>query len=189
MAESEIDRSGSDLGPYHLVRLLGRGGMGVVYEASDSRLGRTVALKILRPEVVGDPERRARFEREAKALAALKHPGIVTIHSFETIGEDTFFTMELVNGQTLDQVMRAEGAMPVARILEIGIPITDALAAAHKRGIAHRDIKPENIIIGPQGQVTVLDFGLAKLAQPVVESATDAHGATASMDATVVRIP
>jgi tRNA A-37 threonylcarbamoyl transferase component Bud32/Tol biopolymer transport system component len=185
MVAEEIDRSGSDLGPYHLVRLLGRGGMGVVYEASDSRLGRTVALKILRPEVVGDPERRARFEREAKALAALKHPGIVTIHSFETIGEDTFFTMELVNGQTLDQLMRAEGAMPVARILEIGIPITDALAAAHKRGIAHRDIKPENIIIGPQGQVTVLDFGLAKLAQPVVESATDAHGATASMDATV----
>lgn len=185
MTEEEIDRSGSDLGPYHLVRLLGRGGMGVVYEANDSRLGRTVALKILRPEVVGDPERRARFEREAKALAALNHPGIVTIHSFETIGQDTFFTMELVDGRTLDQVMRAEGAMTVARILEIGIPVADALAAAHKRGIAHRDIKPENIIIGPRGQVTVLDFGLAKLAAPVVESTADAHGATASMDATV----
>ena len=103
MADEEIDRSGSDLGAYHLVRLLGRGGMGVVYEATDSRLGRTVALKILRPEVVGDPERRARFEREAKALAALNHPGIVTIHSFETVGEDTFFTMELVDGRTLDQ--------------------------------------------------------------------------------------
>ena len=185
MAESEIDRSGSDLGPYHLVRLIGRGGMGVVYEASDARLGRTVALKILRPEVVGDPERRARFDREAKALAALQHPGIVTIHSFETIGEDTFFTMELINGPTLDQVMRAEGAMPVTRILEIGIPVADALAAAHKRGIAHRDIKPENIILSPQGQVTVLDFGLAKLAGPVVETSAEAMGATASMDATV----
>ncbi|MEE2682067.1 MAG: protein kinase [Planctomycetota bacterium] len=185
MTEEAIDRSGSDLGPYHLVRLLGRGGMGVVYEATDSRLGRTVALKILRPEVVGDSERRARFEREAKALAALQHPGIVTIHSFETIGEDAFFTMELVEGRTLDQVMRAEGAMSVARILEVGIPVADALAAAHKRGIAHRDIKPENIIIGPQGQVTVLDFGLAKLAGPVVEASANALGATASMDATV----
>ena len=185
MVDEEIDRSGTDLGPYHLVRLLGRGGMGVVYEASDARLGRTVALKILRPEVVGDPERRARFEREAKALAALNHPGIVTIHSFETIGDDTFFTMELVQGRTLDQLMRAHGPMSVARILEIGIPVADALAAAHKRGIAHRDIKPENIIIGPKGQVTVLDFGLAKLAAPVIEASSDAMGATASMDATV----
>ena len=179
------DRSGSELGPYRLERLVGHGGMGVVYEAVDSRLGRTVALKILRPEVVKDPERRARFEREAKALATLKHPGIVTIHSFETIGEDTFFTMELVSGRTLGEVMRSEGAMTVSRILEIMIPVADALAAAHRRGIAHRDVKPENIILDDHGQVTVLDFGLAKLATTLFENADDGTGATASMDMTV----
>lgn len=185
MAEEPTDRSGTDLGPYHLVRELGRGGMGVVYEAHDTRLGRTVALKILRPEVVGDAERRARFEREAKALAALRHPGIVTIHSFETVGADTFFTMELVSGRTLTEVMRSEEAMSVSRILEIGIPVADALSAAHKRGIAHRDVKPDNIIIGPDGGVTVLDFGLAKLAGPAVEPTAGLQAMTASMDATI----
>lgn len=179
------DRSGSELGPYRLERLVGHGGMGVVYEAVDPRLGRTVALKILRPEVVKDPERRARFEREAKALATLQHPGIVTIHSFETIGEDTFFTMELVSGRTLGEVMRSEGAMAVSRILEIMIPVADALAAAHRRGIAHRDVKPDNIILDDRGQVTVLDFGLAKLATTLFEEADDGTGATASMDMTV----
>lgn len=183
--DKDDDRSGSELGPYRLQRLVGRGGMGVVYEAADPRLGRQVALKILRPEVVSDPERRARFEREAKALAALKHPGIVTIHSFETIGEDTFFTMELVSGRTLGEVMRSEGAMSVTRILEIMIPVADALAAAHHRGIAHRDVKPENIILDDGGQATVLDFGLAKLATTLFEDSDDGTGATASMDMTV----
>ena len=183
--DAKDDRSGSDLGPYRLERLVGRGGMGVVYEADDTRLGRKVALKILRPEVVQDPERRARFEREAKALAALKHPGIVTIHSFETIGEDTFFTMELVSGRTLDEVMRAEGAMSVSRILEIAIPVADALAGAHHRGIAHRDVKPENIIMDDRGRITVLDFGLAKLATSVFEEPDDGTGVTASMDVTM----
>ena len=175
--DKDDDRSGSELGPYRLERLVGRGGMGVVYEAVDPRLGRKVALKILRPEVVRDPERRARFEREAKALAALKHPGIVTIHSFETIGEDTFFTMELVSGRTLGEVMRSEGAMSVSRILEIMIPVADALAAAHRRGIAHRDVKPDNIILDDRGQVTVLDFGLAKLTTTLFEDADDGLGA------------
>lgn len=179
------DRSGSELGGYQLKRLIGRGGMGVVYEAHDNRLGRTVALKILPPEVVQDVERRARFEREAKALAALKHSGIVTIYSFETVGADTFFTMDLVEGRTLTEVMREEGAMSVARILELGIPIADALAAAHRRGIAHRDVKPDNIIIGPRGEVTILDFGLAKLSNAVVESAHNDADLTASIDATI----
>ncbi|MDG2031288.1 MAG: protein kinase [Phycisphaerales bacterium] len=185
MMKDAPDRSGTALGEYHLERLLGRGGMGEVYVARDDRLGRTVALKILLPEVVQDAERRTRFEREAKALAALRHPGIVTIHSFETVGEDTFFTMELIEGRTLTELMKAEGSMSVARILELGIPIADALAAAHRRGIAHRDIKPENIIVGPRGEITVLDFGLAKLATNVIETPDQGDGVTASLDATV----
>jgi serine/threonine protein kinase len=179
---TEVDRSGTDIGPYTLKKLIGRGGMGVVYEALDTRLGRSVALKVLLPEVVQDLERRTRFEREAKALAALKHPGIVTIHTFETIGEDTFFTMELLEGCTLGEIMRDGGSMPVERVLQLGIPIADALATAHRNGIFHRDIKPDNIIVDIRDQVSVLDFGLAKLAAPVIESNGEE---TASMDATV----
>ena len=136
--------------------------MGEVYVAKDDRLGRTVALKILRPEVANDREHRGRFEREAKALAALKHPGIVTIYALEEVGEDTFFVMDLVEGETLSKVIQREGALSVERILALAVPISDAIAAAHKQGIAHRDIKPDNIIVGPRGEVTVLDFGLAK---------------------------
>ena len=184
MTESP-DRSGTTLGPYELIRLIGRGGMGEVYEATDTRLGRAIALKILRPEVVQDAERKARFEREAKALAALNHPGIVTIHSFETIDDVTFFTMEKITGQPLTDIIRDEGRMPVERVLELGIPIADALATAHKQGIAHRDVKPDNIIVGPKGEVTVLDFGLAKLATSTFDTMDDSGSATASIHATV----
>jgi len=157
-----FDRSGTKLGIYRLERLLGEGGMGEVYVAVDERLGRTVALKILRPEVAADKEHRARFEREAKALAALKHPGIVAIYALEEADGDAFFVMDLVEGQTLTKLIRKEGAFPVSRILDLAIPISDAIAAAHKQGISHRDIKPDNIIVGPRDEVTVLDFGLAK---------------------------
>ncbi len=157
------DRSGTTLGSYRLEKLLGEGGMGEVYVAEDTKLGRTVALKILRPEVVADPEHRSRFEREAKALAALKHPGIVTIYAFEEVDDVTFFVMDLVEGRTLTKIIEeSERGLPVSRILELAIPIADAVAAAHKRGIAHRDLKPDNIIVGPRDAVTVLDFGLAK---------------------------
>lgn len=178
------DRSGTRLGGYQLERLLGRGGMGEVYVASDDRLGRTVALKILRPDVVADAERRARFEREAKALAALKHPGIVTLHSLEDDDGVTFFTMDLVDGRPLSEIIAEEGAMSVDRILSIGIPVADALAAAHKRGIAHRDVKPDNIIVGPRGEITVLDFGLAKRGDGRSENTPTAVTATA-IDVTV----
>ena len=150
------------LGNYHLTQLLGVGGMGEVYVATDERLGRTVAVKILRPEVMADLEHRHRFEREAKALAALNHPGIVTIYALEEIDDVVFFVMDLVEGRTLTKLIQDEGALSVPRILDIAIPIADAIAAAHKRGIAHRDIKPDNIIVGPRDRVTVLDFGLAK---------------------------
>lgn len=178
------DRSGTRLGGYSLERLLGRGGMGEVYVATDDRLGRTVALKILRPDVVADAERRARFEREAKALAALKHPGIVSLHSLEDDDGVTFFTMDLVDGRPLSEIIAEEGAMSVDRILAIGIPVADALAAAHKRGIAHRDVKPDNIIVGPRGEITVLDFGLAKRGDGGGENTPTAVTATA-IDVTV----
>ncbi|MDG2022003.1 MAG: protein kinase, partial [Phycisphaerales bacterium] len=181
---TEASRSGTRLGAYTLGELLGRGGMGEVYVATDDRLGRTVALKILRPDVVADAERRARFEREAKALAALKHPGIVTLHSLEDDDGVTFFTMDLVDGRPLSEIIAAEGAMSVDRILAIGIPVADALAAAHKRGIAHRDVKPDNIIVGPRGEITVLDFGLAKRGDGRNENTPTAMTATA-IDVTV----
>ena len=165
---TQQDRSGETHGQYTLKRLLGRGGMGEVYEAVDNRLGRTIAVKILRSEVVQDPARKARFEREAKALAKLKHPGIVTIYSIETVDELTFITMDLVNGRTLTEVLKSNQKMSVQEVLEIGTPVADALAAAHKEGIVHRDIKPDNIIVSDKGHVTVLDFGLAKLATPAI---------------------
>ena len=165
---TSADRTGTTLGEYQLDRLIGRGGMGEVYEATDTRLGRTVALKILRPEFAENKERRARFDREAKALATLNHPGIVTIYALETVDDTTFFTMELIDGKTLAEMIRDEGIMDTDRILQLAIPISDALAAAHKRGSAHRDMKPENIIVKPSGEITVLDFGLAKTAiQPI----------------------
>ena len=165
---TQHDRSGETHGQYTLKSLLGRGGMGEVYEAVDNRLGRTIAIKILRSEVVQDPARKARFEREAKALAKLKHPGIVTIYSIETVDDLTFITMDLVDGRTLTEVLKSDQKMSVQEVLGIGTPVADALAAAHKEGIVHRDIKPDNIIVSDKGHVTVLDFGLAKLATPAI---------------------
>ncbi|MEE2819845.1 MAG: protein kinase [Planctomycetota bacterium] len=173
MTQSESktqDRSGTSIGPYELTRLMGRGGMGEVYEAIDTRLDRVIAVKLLRPEVVQDATRKARFEREAKALAALKHPSIVTIYSIETIDDVTLITMELVKGKTLSDILKNEKKMSVDQVLSVSLPVANALGAAHKQGIVHRDIKPDNIIVGDSGQVTVLDFGLAKLATSPFES-------------------
>ena len=157
------DQSGRTIGTYRLNRLLGRGGMGEVYEAVDTRLDRVIAIKLLRPELVQDEERRSRFEREAKALAALRHPSIVTIYSIETIEDVTLIAMELVAGIPLSELLKSEQVIGVDRVIELALPIADALAAAHKQGIVHRDVKPDNIIVGTKGEITVLDFGLAKL--------------------------
>ena len=147
---------------YKVLSLLGKGGMGEVYLAEDSKLGRKVALKVLPPEMAADPERRARFEREAKAVAALNHPNIVTLHSVEEDGGVHFITMELVEGRTLTEVIGGSG-LPLAKLLEMAIPLADALAAAHQQGILHRDLKPDNFMVGDDGRVKILDFGLAKL--------------------------
>ena len=147
---------------YRILQPIGAGGMGDVYLAEDTKLGRRVALKVLPLDRSGDPERRQRFEREARAIASLNHPNIVTIHAVEQAGDVAFLAMELVEGKTLAEILPKTG-LPIDRLLKIAIPIADAVAAAHDRGITHRDLKPQNVMIGADGRVKVLDFGLAKL--------------------------
>jgi serine/threonine protein kinase len=153
---------GQTLSHYRLVDKIGEGGMGVVWKAFDTRLEREVAIKILPPEFASDPARLARFEREAKAIAALNHPNIVTIYSVERADGIHFFTMELVDGRPLSDQVSRDG-LPFERFLELAIPLADALSSAHEHGITHRDLKPANIMVTRQGRVKILDFGLAKL--------------------------
>jgi TolB-like protein/Flp pilus assembly protein TadD len=152
---------GQTLGHYRVTAAIGAGGMGEVYRATDTKLGRDVALKVLPPDVARDPERLARFQREARAIAALNHPHIVTIFSVEETGGVHFLTMELVEGQSLDGLI-SESGLSVEQIVEIASALADALAAAHEKGIVHRDLKPANIMVTSEGRVKVLDFGLAK---------------------------
>ena len=152
---------GSTLGHYKILQKIGSGGMGEVYLAEDMTLDRKVALKVLPPELANDTERRSRFTREAKALAALNHPNIVTVHSVEEAGGVHFITMELVKGRTLAAMLPGKG-VSLGKFFEIAIPLADALAAAHQQGIAHRDLKPANVMVSEDGRVKVLDFGLAK---------------------------
>ena len=161
-ASTMTRRSRQVLGHYRVGRLIGAGGMGEVYDAEDLQLGRRVALKVLPAEVASDRERLARFTREARALAALNHPGIVTIYSVDECDGEHFLTMELVEGRTLAECIPAAG-MATERFLDLAIPLADALAAAHERGIVHRDLKPTNVMVTGEGRVKVLDFGLAKL--------------------------
>src|SRR6202158_566951 len=153
--------SGTKLGPYEIHSPLGAGGMGEVYRATDTKLGRDIALKVLPVEMARDPERLARFRREAKALAQLDHPNIVTIHSVEESDGIHFLTMQLVDGQALDCLIISGGAA-IYLIVEIASALGDALAAAHEKGIVHRDLKPANVMVSNEGRVKVLDFGLAK---------------------------
>jgi TolB-like protein/tRNA A-37 threonylcarbamoyl transferase component Bud32/Flp pilus assembly protein TadD len=142
--------------------MLGEGGMGVVYRAEDSELGREVALKLLPAEMADNPKRLERFRREAKAVAAINHPNIVTIHSIESVETTHFLTMELVEGESLDHII-PPGGMPLAKVFEIAVPLADALSSAHEQGIVHRDLKPANVMVTGENRIKVLDFGLAKL--------------------------
>jgi serine/threonine protein kinase/tetratricopeptide (TPR) repeat protein len=153
---------GRTLGSYQLLETLGTGGMGEVYLAEDTRLGRRVALKVLPPEMAEQPEKIQRFEREARAIASLNHPGIVTLHSIEEADGRRFLTMEHVEGQTLGSSI-PQGGLPMKRLLPLAIALSDAVSAAHRQGILHRDLKPENVMLTPEGRLKVLDFGLAKL--------------------------
>jgi len=152
--------SGAQVGPYRVDRIIGRGGMGVVYLAHDARLHRAVALKALPPHLFRDDRMRARLRQEARAAAALSHPSIATVFALEEIGDQIFISSEYLEGHTLRQELEA-GPMPVARALETARAIAAALQAAHERGIVHRDLKPENVILTASG-VKVLDFGLAQ---------------------------
>ena len=153
---------GTKLGPYQIVSALGSGGMGEVYRAEDLRLHRTVAIKILPPEAATS-DRVARFEREARAASALKHPNILTIHDVGREGQTAYLAMEWVEGQTLRDLLRAD-PVPLRRTLQIARQIAEALAKAHAAGIVHRDLKPENVMVTRDGLVKIVDFGLAKLA-------------------------
>ena len=139
--------------------------MGVVYKARDTHLDRFVALKVLPPEKVSDPERKRRFVEEAKATSALNHPNIITVYDIDTADEVTFIAMEFVQGRTLDQLIRGRG-LGLNQTLMHGVQIADAMTVAHAAGIIHRDIKPANIMVTDTDLVKVLDFGLAKLTEP-----------------------
>ena len=171
---------GTRLGPYTIVALIGRGGMGEVYRARDTRLGRDVALKTLPAAVAHDAIRRARFEREAQAIAQLAHPHICAIHDVGEVDHITFIVMTLVEGESLDARLR-RGALPMSTSVTWAIQIASAIGAAHRRGLIHRDLKPANIMVGAEG-ITLLDFGLAKWLAPESE-ASDAtrQASTASL--------
>ncbi len=153
---------GTGLGHYRVLEKLGAGGMGEVYAAEDTTLGRRVALKRLPLEMAADPERLQRFQREARAIAALNHPNVVTIYSVEEADGVQFLTMELVEGKTLGDLI-PEGGLPLEELLRLAVPLVDAVAAAHQHGIVHRDLKPANVMLATDGRLKVLDFGLAKL--------------------------
>ena len=165
------------LAHYKVIAPLGKGGMGEVYLAEDKKLDRKVALKVLPAEMAADPERLARFQREARAVAALNHPNIVTIYSVEEADGVHFLTMELVEGRPLTDTLREEG-LSLSEFLEIAIPLSEAFAAAHAKGITHRDIKPPNVMITSDGRIKVLDFGLAKMAPRRVEDDSQSELAT-----------
>jgi Tol biopolymer transport system component len=147
---------------YRILRRLGGGGMGEVYAAVDERLQRQVALKVLPPDMAADPERLQRFQREARAVAALNHPHVVTLYSVEEDAGVHFLTMELVEGNTLAEIIPASG-LPLGQLLKLAAPLVEAVAFAHEHGIIHRDLKPSNVMLGSDGRLRVLDFGLAKL--------------------------
>jgi len=177
---------GARVGSYEITGALGAGGMGEVYRARDTKLNRDVALKVLPAQVAGDPDRLARFRREAQLLASLNHPNIAHIHGVEDEGATSAFVMELVEGPTLAELIEKRGGLPLDEALPIARQIAEALETAHERGIVHRDLKPANIKVRDDGTVKVLDFGLAKALSPEspVESADAMNSPTLTARAT-----
>jgi serine/threonine protein kinase/Flp pilus assembly protein TadD len=177
------DLIGRTLGRYRIVEQIGAGGMGVVYRAHDERLDRDVAIKVLADEVARDPNRLRRFEREAKAVAALSHPNILAIFDFDTEGDVTYAVTELLEGETLrEHLQKLGGPLPWKRVQEIGAAVADGLGAAHERGVVHRDIKPSNVHLCSDGPVKILDFGLA-----AIRKAVDSEAETVSIQTSLTR--
>ena len=176
--------SGSRLGPYEILDLLGAGGMGEVYRARDTRLDRTVALKVLPGSLTSDEPSRARFQREAKAISALNHPHICALYDLGRTDGIDFLVLELLQGETLAARL-ARGSVPLSQVLRIGSEIADALGAAHRQGIVHRDLKPANVMLTPTG-VKLLDFGLAKPAPILPSGVTMAQTGDLTAHGTIV---
>jgi eukaryotic-like serine/threonine-protein kinase len=153
-------RPGTKLGPYEIQSPLGAGGMGEVYRARDTRLDRTVAIKILPSHLSADPEFKQRFEREARSVSSLNHPNICQLFDVGQQGGTDFLVMEFLDGETLAQRLQ-RGALPLAELVKIGMTVAQALAAAHRAGMVHRDLKPANIMLTKSG-AKLMDFGLAK---------------------------
>ena len=176
---------GATISHYQVTEKLGEGGMGEVYKARDPRLNRTVAIKVLSANAVGDPDRRRRFILEAQAASGLNHPNIITIHDIISDDHNEYMVMEYVSGKTLADLIPA-GGMSVEKTLRVGVQIADALAAAHAAGIVHRDLKPGNIMVTGSGLVKILDFGLAKMTvQAPVTDETQPLGAPATVEGTI----
>ena len=165
---------GTKLGSYEIVAALGAGGMGEVYRARDTRLERSVAIKILPADFSADSDGLHRFEREARSASALNHPNVVTIYELGQDGSTHYIAMELIEGKTLRELL-VPGLLPIRRVIEIAAQVAEGLAKAHEAGIAHRDLKPANLMVSHDGFVKILDFGLAKLAPPSGELSETAH--------------
>src|ERR1700736_6482694 len=157
---------GTRLGPYEVLSPLGAGGMGEVWKARDTRLERTVAVKVLPTATASDPERRRRFEQEARSASALNHPNILTVYDIGESDGTIYIAMELVEGKTLRELVAPGELLPTKKLLDFAVQIAEGLAKAHAAGIVHRDLKPENLMVSKDGYVKILDFGLAKLTQP-----------------------
>jgi eukaryotic-like serine/threonine-protein kinase len=174
--------TGTKLGSYEITSA---GGMGEVYQAHDTKLGRDVAIKVLPEAFAYDADRLSRFQREAKMLASLNHPNIATIHGLEQSNGTSYLVVELVSGETLADRIKRDGAVPIEEALKIAVQIAEALEAAHEKGIIHRDLKPANVKVTPEGKVKVLDFGLAKAFAGDAVSSDPSNSPTLSRAATV----
>jgi eukaryotic-like serine/threonine-protein kinase len=184
LVEQEALTPGAMVGSYTIVRELGRGGMGRVYLASDSRLGRQVALKVLAPHLLSDPRQRERLRREARAAAGLTHPGICTVYALEEIDGSLYIASEFIDGRTLRDEIQSGARPPAANVARTALELAEALASAHAAGVVHRDLKPENIMRTAAGRLKILDFGLARIEQP-----DRAAGSFASIPGTVMGTP